>query len=277
MKAMNFILNFILVFLFSSFVMAKSPTPKFEIIDFPNGSLKLYGVLYKPMGDGPFPAVLYNHGSAPGMFNAEVAEILGPLYVSHGWVFFMPYRRGQGLSQSAGPYIMDVVDAVEKKEGPRAAAAKLVHLLSTEQLDDEMAGLEVLKKSKFVKQAQIAIAGNSFGGIETVFGAEKFSFCAAIEASGAAQSWAPMPELQAALKESIVKSKGPMFFFQAENDYDLTPTKTLTLLLKNAGKPTDFKFYPPFGKTAADGHSFTYMGSKIWEKDVFAFLQKYCN
>ena len=36
-----------------------------ELIQFNNGSLRLYGALWKPAGRGPFPAVIYNHGSDP--------------------------------------------------------------------------------------------------------------------------------------------------------------------------------------------------------------------
>ena len=35
-----------------------------EEVAFPGESGTLKGVLYKPAGEGPFPAVLYNHGSA---------------------------------------------------------------------------------------------------------------------------------------------------------------------------------------------------------------------
>src|SRR6185503_16194611 len=44
-------------------VRAGSPAPA-ETISFPSGALTLRGVLYRPPGPGPFPAVLYNHGSA---------------------------------------------------------------------------------------------------------------------------------------------------------------------------------------------------------------------
>src|SRR5579872_5658444 len=37
--------------------------PSAEIVTFPSGKLVLHGVVYKPAGPGPFPAVLFNHGS----------------------------------------------------------------------------------------------------------------------------------------------------------------------------------------------------------------------
>jgi predicted dienelactone hydrolase len=96
----NFPSLFALLLLFS--VLAEA-----ETVTFPSGEITLHGVLYKPEGTGPFPAVVYNHGSAPGMMSKEAFAALGPVFASHGWVFFGPYRRGQGLSASAGPYIGD--------------------------------------------------------------------------------------------------------------------------------------------------------------------------
>src|ERR1700751_1541081 len=91
--------------------------PAAEIVTFPSGEITLPGVLYRPEGTGPFPAVIYNHGSAPGMMSEQAFTALGPEFVAHGWVFFGPYRRGQGLSASAGPYIGDQIAAGEKKGG----------------------------------------------------------------------------------------------------------------------------------------------------------------
>jgi hypothetical protein len=73
------------------------------------------------------------------MLSVGAAEALGPVCASRGWVVFMPYRRGQGLSASAGAYIMDEVDAAEKKGGIRAAAATVVRLLENDHLDDQLA------------------------------------------------------------------------------------------------------------------------------------------
>ena len=42
-----------------------------SVISFPSGGHILHGVVYKPRGPGPFPAILFNHGSAPGMQSKE--------------------------------------------------------------------------------------------------------------------------------------------------------------------------------------------------------------
>src|SRR5581483_5972545 len=85
-----------------------------ETVTFQSGNLTLHGLLYKPEGAGPFPAVLYNHGSAPGMQNNQAFDVIAPVYVERGWVFFAPYRRGQGLSASAGRYIGDQIADARK-------------------------------------------------------------------------------------------------------------------------------------------------------------------
>ena len=147
-----------------------------EVVSFPSGKLTLQGTLYKPEGPGPFPAVVYNHGSAAGMLSEQAFEALGPVFASHGWVFFGPYRRGQGRSAAAGPYIGDEIAAAIKKGGTPAGAATMVRLLETDHLDDQLAALTWLRAQKFVEPHRIAVAGTSFGGIEVVLGAERAFF-----------------------------------------------------------------------------------------------------
>jgi hypothetical protein len=35
------------------------------------------------------------------------------------------------------------------------------------------------------------------------------------------------------------------------------------------------ELFPPFGKTAEEGHGFVYLGAPHWERDVFSFLDDY--
>lgn len=183
-----------------------------EDVTFPSGSITLHGVLYKPEGKGPFPAVVYNHGSAAGMISKTGFEALGPVFASHGWVFFGPYRRGQGLSASAGPYIGDQIEAAEKNGGGAAGAETMVRLLTTDHLNDQLAALAWLRKQSFVQANRIAVAGTSFGGIEVVLGAERGSYCAAIDSAGGAQSWADAPALQSLMTASVRNAHAPIFF-----------------------------------------------------------------
>jgi len=109
-----------------------------------------------------------------------------------------------------------------------------------------------------------------------VLGAERGAYCAAIDSAGAAQSWAQAPELQSLLLRAVRNSKVPIFFFQAANDYDLSPSKALSEAMKVAGKTFAVKIYPAYGKSVQEGHTFGYFGSSIWANDVFRFLDGHC-
>ena len=247
-----------------------------DIVAFPSGEITLHGVVYRPEGKGPFPAVVYNHGSAAGMLSREAFEALGPVFASHGWVFFGPYRRGQGLSASAGPYIGDQIAAAEKNGGTSAGAETMVRLLETDHLNDQLAALTWLRKQGFVQADRIAVAGNSFGGIEAVLGAERGNYCAAIDSAGGAQSWAQAPELRSLMTRAVRNANAPIFFFQAANDYDLSPSKILSAVMKDASKTYEVKLFPRYGNSPQDGHTFGYFGSDVWADDVFRFLNQHC-
>ena len=265
-----------LLFSLASVVFLAAVSSSGKVVLFPSGELTLHGVLYKPDGTGPFPAIVYNHGSAGGMVSKQAFDALGPVFVQHGWTFFGPYRRGQGLSASAGPYIGDQIDAAVKKGGTPAGASVMVRLLETDHLNDQLAALAWLRKQPFVTANRIAVAGNSFGGIEAVLGAERGSYCAAIDSAGGAQSWASAPELQSVMTRAVRNSKVPIFFFQAANDFDLSPSRTLAAAMESAGKARQIKIYPAFGESKMDGHTFGYFGSSGWADDVFRFLNQYC-
>jgi dipeptidyl aminopeptidase/acylaminoacyl peptidase len=241
-----------------------------ETVTFKSGALRLHGTLYKPEGAGPFPAVLFNHGSAPGMMSKQAFDALGPVFTARGWILFGPYRRGQGLSASAGPFILDQI----RKAKDHAAAA--VHLLETDHLQDQLSALAWLREQKDVAKDRIAVAGTSFGGIEAVLGAERGDYCAAVDAAGAAKSWAQAKQVQALMIRAVRNARAPIFFFQAENDYDLSPSRVLSATMKKAGKESQMKIYPAYGESTQDAHSFGYFGGAVWGPDVFAFLDAHC-
>jgi dienelactone hydrolase len=147
------------------------------------------------------------------MLSKDAFDALGPVFAAHGWVFFGPYRWGQGLSASAGPYIGDQIAAAQKKGGTSAGVAALVRLLETDHLNDQLAALAWLRTQRFVRSDRIAVAGNSFGGIEAVLGAERGGYCAAIDSAGGAQSWAEAPELRSLMTRAVRHSTVPIFFF----------------------------------------------------------------
>jgi carboxymethylenebutenolidase len=157
-----------------------------------------------------------------------------------------------------------------------SAFAEAVRLLETDHLNDQLAALAWLQQQSFVQKDRIAVAGTSFGGIEVVLGAERGHYCAAVDTAGGAQTWAQSPLLQSVMIHAVQNSKIPIFFFQAANDYDLQPSKVLSAVMKDAGKPYQLKIYPAYGNSTQDGHAFGYFGASIWADDVLRFLVENC-
>jgi carboxymethylenebutenolidase len=213
--------------------------------------------------------------SSPRTDQQRSLERIAPVFVAQGWAFFAPYRRGQGLSADAGPYIGDEIASARARGGYTAAAETMVRLLTTEHLQDQIAALAWLRSQPFVRSTQIAM-GNSFGGIETVLGAERGSYCAAADASGGAESWDNDAALQSAMTHAVQHSKSPIFFFQAENDYTVEPSRTLYAAMRGAGGQAEIHIYPAFGHSPEGGHSFAYRGVDVWKDDVLRFLNAHC-
>ena len=123
----------------SAFAQATPANAPAEVT-FSSGSLVLHGFLYKPDGKGPFPAILWNHGSErrPGWL-----PDLSSFFTGHGYIFFIPHRRGQG--RSPGEYVMDQLEMAAHTGGVSARSRELVEVMEV-QLQDQAAALEYLKK-----------------------------------------------------------------------------------------------------------------------------------
>jgi dienelactone hydrolase len=235
-----------------------------QLVAFTSGSLELRGFIFKPEGNGPFPAVLYNHGSEklPG----SKPEI-GNFFAANGYVLFVPHRRGQG--RSPGDYIMDTLSGT-----PRMSRGQRMVQLLDQQSQDVIAALDFLKKLPYVDAGRIAVSGCSFGGIQTVLAAEKdLGLRAAVAFAPAAMTWRESTVMQERLITAAKRATVPLFLIQAENDYDLSPTQVLSKEMEQAGKPHQAKVYPPYGTTQAEGHGgFCFRGVKVWGGDVLSFL-----
>lgn len=255
---------------------ARRDRPPSEVVVFRAGESELRGLLYKPDERGPYPAVLFSHGSAPGLVNDDAFDAIAPAFVSRGWAFFAPYRRGQGLSADAGPYIMDEIRSARARGGMPAAAEAMTRLLATDHLEDQVAALDWLRGQPFVRPQAIATMGNSFGGIQAVLGAEQGGYCAAVDAAGGAESWKEAPPLRERMIRAVRIADTPILFFQAENDFDTEPSRILFAERRAAGKPAEIRIYPAFGSSPREGHSFPYRGVAVWRDDVLAFLERHC-
>jgi hypothetical protein len=119
---------------------------KLELITFMSGDLALKGFIWKPEGSGPFPAIVWNHGSEklPG-----TVDSVAPYFVSRGYIFLVPHRRGQG--RSPGAYIMDQLNAAISPE----QRSRMLVALNEVHLQDQLAALAYLRSLPYVDQNRL--------------------------------------------------------------------------------------------------------------------------
>ncbi len=67
-------------------------------------------------------------------------------------------------------------------------------------------------------------------------------------------SWAHNAVLQERMRVAVRRARIPLFFIQAENDYDTEPTTALAGEAERGRRPFRAKIYPPNGSTHQDGH-----------------------
>ncbi|MDQ6844428.1 MAG: CocE/NonD family hydrolase [Bacteroidota bacterium] len=70
-----------------------------------SGNLTLKALLWHPAGNGPFPTIIFCHGSYGGADTTDdlkQTSVLGPVFAKKGYIFLILFRRGAGLSEGQG-------------------------------------------------------------------------------------------------------------------------------------------------------------------------------
>jgi carboxymethylenebutenolidase len=243
-----------------------------EQVTFQSNGFLLHGCILLPQGRGPFPAIIFNHGSEK---NPEPCgpPALASAYLKRGYIFFTFQRHGHGASP--GPYIRDLQEEIrESNQDPKAKERQIVTLQEGHNLD-VVGAVRWLQGRPEVDHSRVAMTGISFGGIQTLLAAEKgLGLRAFVAFAPAAQSWRNT-QLQQRLITATRNARAPLFLAQAENDYSLGPSEVLGRIIRGKGFPSAAQVYPPFGTTPQQGHwvfATTAAGISIWGPDVFAFL-----
>ena len=236
------------------------------------GQYQLHGCFWTPDGPGPYPAMIFNHGSEKNPAPCGPPD-LGYFYQKKGFAFFTFQRHGQGASP--GEYIMDLQwkAYLTHPFNLSAAQSEVVGLQELYNKDVEAAAAW-LKEQKWADTQRIAMTDISFGGIQTILTAEKgLGIRAFLPFAPAAQSWNPV--LADRLKRAVRQARRPIFIIQTENDYSVEPSKVLGAELEKKGSPNHARIYPPFGITIQDAHwgfGSRRDGIAVWASDVNAFL-----
>lgn len=237
--------------------------------EYPSGKLKLPCWIYWTAGNGPFPVMIWNHGSEKNpLSQAELARF----YTDHGFLFCAPIREGHG--NAPGDYILDLQKQILARgiNDQSLAQAVALHDRFNKNVVDAVAWV---KAQPFVDHNRIFMSGVSFGGIQTLLTAEKgLGIRGFIPFAPGAMSWAIQP-LQQRLVRAAKNAKAPVFLLQAKNDYSTGPSERLGPILKTLGPPSGNKLFPPFGSSHQQGHgafACWALGTTLWGDDVLHFL-----
>jgi dienelactone hydrolase len=111
-------------------------------------------VTYKPVGDGPFPTLIFHHGS--GNFDRPYdPRAVAQWFMARGWAVIAPSRRGRGGSEGVNEEGASCSEAASAEGVDRA-------------LGDIDAMTRVLIAQPFVDHSRMAVAGQSRGGLLSV-------------------------------------------------------------------------------------------------------------
>ncbi len=245
-----------------------APDPLPTEVAIQSGPYKLRAFVVRPAGDGPFPAVVYNHGSEREI-DITAYDSMSAWWQAQGYAVVYPFRRGSG--GSPGPYWRDVSGEPDSEEGKRAAVAQL-------EVDnaDVVAAIAWAREQPFVDAHRVAVAGCSFGGIHALLAGERDTGARAVlDFAGASITWATWAPMRDRMRQAARVARVPVFFLQAENDFDTAPSRELAEEMQRAGKPHRMRIFPPHGKTQRAGHGgFCLRGMPKWGDDVRAFLDE---
>jgi len=151
-------------------------SPKYQQVFYASGNLRIQAYLYKPDGDGPFPVVIYNHGTRDGRERVPSPfPYVGKMLTRAGYAVFVPERRGYG--QSDGEIWRQEVGNNQSRLIPRLQA----------ETDDVLAGVDYLRDLSYLDAKRLAVMGWSFGGVVTMLAAARSTvFLAAVDPAGGA-------------------------------------------------------------------------------------------
>lgn len=250
------------------------PPRKYEELTYLSDGLKIKGYLYRPAGTGPFPAIIYSHGSRtraelpePGRY-----EWLAYRLARLGYVVFVAERRGYGGSQGVG---------VIGGEGD----VNILRYGLRDEVRDVLAAMAFLRERPEVNGARIALVGKSLGGlVSLVTAARDPDVRGVVSLAGGygygSRSMGPeMLFVQETVRDAARSIRAPTLLLHAQNDRIVPPdvSKWVHQVLEEQGVTSTLRLYPPFriGGKEVEGHRVFDLvdGFPYFWKDLTEFLK----
>jgi len=249
----------------------RAPTPFIES----GQAVTLEVVIYRPPGPGPFPTVVFNHGSTgngddPSQFRLTyTSEAVAKFFADRGWLVAFPQRRGRGASDG-------LYDEGFTPDRSRYSCLATPALAGFERaLLDVDAAADFLASRPDVDANRMLSAGTSRGGILAIVHAARRPdlFDGAVNFVG---GWLG-EGCQDALtvnRQSFVRGgafAGPTYWLYGDNDsfYSLAHSRGNFDAFVAAGGRGTFRIYTR--AAGLHGH-FIVNDAPLWSDDLAAFL-----
>jgi dienelactone hydrolase len=239
-------------------------------------AVKLATITYKPAGNGPFPVLIFHHGSTgrgtdPSIFaRPSNPKTLAEWFTARGWAVVLPSRRGRGGSEGLydeGFFADRALGYTCEQERSLAGADRA--------LRDIDAATAAILAMPFVDRSRFVVGGISRGGILSVAwsGRQLGEPRAVINfVGGWLGTGCPTATVinQSMFKRGVAWGQ-PSIWLYGEGDpfYPLTHTRENFAAFQAAGGQGAFHEYkPPAG---LNGHQIS-AAPALWEAEMEAYL-----
>ncbi|OKO70600.1 invasion associated locus B family protein [Bradyrhizobium sp. AS23.2] len=265
--------------------VAASPRIQEEIwgLPFP---LPVLAFVVKPVGDGPFPLLIMNHGIALGlqertMFPTIEYRAAARWFANQGYFVISPVRYGASSLDDKDQGLYGAVFAhVGSCDNPNFRGPGLAIATLNEWVIDYM------HKQKIIQPGKVVVVGQSGGGWgsialaslnpSTVRAIVTFAAGRGGRVDGKPNNNCAPDKLVEATGEFGRTARVPMLWIYAENDSYFGPelTKRMRDTFAAAGGNVEYRMLPPFG---SDGHFMIDSPDAvpIWSPLVSQFLEKH--
>lgn len=254
-------------------IIERVPTGTFELGE----QITLEMVTFKPDGSGPFPTLVFNHGSTgsgndPSVFTSTVTSpALAKYFNNRGWMVVFPQRRGRG--KSGGLYDEGFEpDRSQYSNDPQRALAGFEHALV-----DVACIVKHLLARADVNREHLLIGGHSRGGfLALAFAASRPDLFAGVLnfVGGWVDEHGPASEMiNSLIAQRGAKFAGPSVWLYAEGDpfYSVAHSrKSFNAFLVAGGQG---QFHVLDTRPGKDGHHILSL-TDLWGPVVDGFLRR---